>query len=162
MKNKWRVMPKRVGRSRKIQVRQFEPEEIWIEYELDVEDASLANDAVREATKLAIAYLNEEEAKLRGKKFPREEKMEEKPFIEYYLKITDEGKNLGNFRIKPSDDPQFANFIHLWLEKDQQEFYVGFLRKDTGEFKFKSKNKELIQKYGIKKDQHFQIVESKN
>ena len=158
MKEKWRVMPKRIGRSRKIQVRQFEPEEIWIEYELELEDESSANEALQEATQLAIAYLNEEEKKLRGKIKLQDEIVEEKPIIEYKLEITDEGKNLGNFRIKPSDDPQYANFIHLWLENDRNNFYVGFLRKDTGEFKFKSKNKELIQQYGIKKDSHFRIM----
>lgn len=151
-------MPKRVGRSRKIQVRQFEPEEIWIEYELEVEDDSLANEALQEATKLAIDYLNKEEKKLRNKTKLQDEIIEEKPAIEYYLEITNEGKNLGNFRVKPSEDPQYANFVHLWLEKDQKEFYVGFLRKDTGDFKFKTKNKELIQQYGIKKDRHFLIV----
>ncbi|MFX1505387.1 MAG: hypothetical protein ACFFDC_04645 [Promethearchaeota archaeon] len=157
MKEKWRVMPKRIGRSRKIQVRQFEPEEIWIEYELEVEDESSANEALQEATQLAITYLNEEEKKLRGKTKLQDEIIEEKA-IEYKLEITDEGKNLGNFRIKPSDDPQYANFVHLWLEKDSNNFYVGFLRKDTGEFKFKTKNKDLIQQYGIKKDSHFRIV----
>lgn len=157
MKDKWRIMPKRIGRSRKIQVRQFEPEEIWIEYELEVEDESSANEALQEATQLAIEYLNEEEKKLRGKKI-QEDAIEEKPISEYILEITNEGKDLGNFRIKPSDDPQYANFIHLWLEKDNNNFYVGFLRKDTGEFKFKSKNKELIQQYGIKKDLHFRIL----
>ncbi len=151
-------MPKRVGRSRKIQVRQFEPEEIWIEYELEVEDDSLANEALQEATKLAIDYLNKEEKKLRNKTKLQDEIIEEKPAIEYYLEITNEGKILGNFRVKPSEDPQYANFVHLWLEKDQKEFYVGFLRKDTGDFKFKTKNKELIQQYGIKKDRHFLIV----
>ncbi|KPK88149.1 MAG: hypothetical protein AMS27_00445 [Bacteroides sp. SM23_62_1] len=159
MKDKWRVMPTRIGRSRKIQVRQFEPEEIWIEYELHVEDATSANEALQEATKLAITYLNEEEKKLRDKtKFPDEEV--EKPVVEYSLEITETGKSLGNFRVKPSEDPQYANFVHLWLEKDQKEFYVGFLRKDTGDFKFKSKNKELIQQYGIKKDIHFHIVKN--
>jgi hypothetical protein len=158
MKDKWRVMPKRIGRSRKIQVRQFEPEEIWIEYELEVEDESYANEALQEATQLAIAYLNEEEKKLRGKTKLQDETVEEKPIFEHKLEITEDGRNLGNFRIKPSDDPQYANFIHLWLEKDNNDFYVGFLRKDTGEFKFKSKNKELIQQYGIKKDAHFRIT----
>ncbi|MFX0206127.1 MAG: hypothetical protein ACFFDT_09080 [Candidatus Hodarchaeota archaeon] len=158
MKDKWRVMPKRIGRSRKIQVRQFEPEEIWIEYELDIEDESSANEALQEATQLAITYLNEEEKKLRGKTKLQKEIVEAKPIFEYSLEITDEGKKLGNFRIKPSDDPQYANFIHLWLENDSKEFYVGFLRKDTGEFKFKTKNKELIQQYGIKKDNHFRIM----
>ncbi|MFX1282043.1 MAG: hypothetical protein ACFFB5_00245 [Promethearchaeota archaeon] len=158
MKDKWRIMPKRIGRSRKIQVRQFEPEEIFIEYELDVSDPSVMKDAIKEATQLAIAYLDEEEKKLREKTKPRKVSTEEKPVIEYSLKITDEGQNLGKFSIKPSDDPQFANFIHLWLEKDEKEFYVGFLRKDTGDFKFKSKNRDLIQQYGIMKGKHFQVV----
>lgn len=158
MKDKWRVMPKRIGRSRKIQVRQFEPEEIWIEYELEVDDPSVGNSAIQEATKLAVAYLNEEERKLRGKAPLREEKVEEPRKVEYGLQITKEGEKLGNFRIKPSDDPQFANFLHLWLEKDQKEFYIGYLLKNTGDFKFKSKNKELIQQYGIKKEKHFKIV----
>ena len=66
MKEKFRVLPKRIARSRKIQVRQFEPEEIWIEYELDIKDESAASDAVREATRLANEYLDEEEKRLRG------------------------------------------------------------------------------------------------
>lgn len=159
MKDKWRVMPKRIGRSRKIQVRQFEPEEIWIEYEIEVEEEVFAIEAIEEATNLAVTYLDQEEKKLRKKIKPHKEKIVKKPLIEYDLEITVEGKNLGNFRIKPSEDPQFINFIHLWLEKDQKELYVGFLRKDTGEFKFKTKNKELIQQYGIKKEKHFRIVE---
>ncbi|MFX1516320.1 MAG: hypothetical protein ACFFC6_08425 [Promethearchaeota archaeon] len=160
MKDKWRVRPTRIGRSRKIQVRQFEPEEIWIEYEIEVEDASATNEALQEATQLAIAYLNEEEKKLRSKPKIQDEKIKKIPIVEYSLEITDEGKKIGNFRVKPSEDPQYTNFVHLWLEADQKEFYVGFLRKDTGDFKFKSKNKELIQQYGIKKDIHFQIVKN--
>ena len=158
MKDKWHVKPTRIGRSRKIQVRQFEPEEIWIEYELEVEDASSTKEALQEATQLAIAYLDEEESKLRGKTQVQEEEVEKVPLIEYSLEITPEGKSFGNFRVKPSEDPQYTNFVHLWVEKDKEDFYVGFLRKDTGDFKFKSKNKELIQKYGIKKDTHFRIV----
>ena len=114
---------------------------------------------VQSRRSFVIYQKNEEEKKLRGKKkFPVEEV--EKPVVEYSLEITEAGKSLGNFRVKPSEDPQYVNFVHLWLEKDQKEFYVGFLRKDTGEFKFKSKNKELIQQYGIKKDIHFQIVKN--
>jgi hypothetical protein len=151
-------MPKRIGRSRKIQVRQFEPEEIWIEYEIEIEEDSSADQALQEATQLAIAYLNEEEEKLRNKTQLQDVMIEKKPLVEYTLEITNEGKDLGNFRVKPSEDPQYANFVHLWLEKDQKDLYIGFLRKDTGDFKFKSKNKELIQQYGIKKDIHFRIV----
>ena len=161
MRDKWRVMPTRIGRSRKIQVRQFEPEEIWIEYELNIEEASFSTEAVQEATKLAVAYLDEEEKKLRKKTQLPKEKILEKPIIEYGLEITSEGKNLGNFRIKHSDEPQFANFLHLWLEKDHQDIYVGFLRKDTGEFKFKKKNEEIIRQYGIKKEKHFRITQLK-
>ena len=97
MKEKWQVIPKRIGRSRKIQVRQFEPEEIWIEYELDVEEGSLAKEAVQEATKLAVAYLDEEEKRLRDKVKQHKDTLKEKPIVEYGLEITNEGKNLGNF-----------------------------------------------------------------
>lgn len=162
MKDKWRVKPKRVGRSRKIQVRQFEPEEIWIEYELDIDEASHSTEAVQEATKLAVAYLDNEERKLREKPKKQKKKKLEKPILEYGLEITSEGKNIGNFRIKHSDDPQFVNFLHLWLEKDQQDIYIGFLRKDTGEFKFKKKNEEIIRQFGIKRDKHFRITQLKD
>ncbi|MFX0152188.1 MAG: hypothetical protein ACFFAJ_15485 [Candidatus Hodarchaeota archaeon] len=163
MKDKWRVMPKRIGRSRKIQVRQFEPEEIFIEYELDISDPSLMKEAVQEATQFAVAYLDEEERKLRGKVQPSEVKpKEERERVHYNLEITNEGRQLGNFQIKTSEDPQFINYLHLWLLKDQKELYVGYLRKDTGDFKFKAKNKDLIQKYGIKKGKHFRIVSHKS
>jgi len=157
MKNKWRVTPKRIGRSRKIQVRQFEPEEIFIEYEIEVLDDSLRQDAIREATQLAIQYLDEEEARLRGKTIeskPIEEKIKIK---EFSLEILPEGKKLGNFKIKQSEDPQFSNYLHLWLEKGQENIYVGYLLKDSGDFKFKSENKAKIKEIGIKKDLHFKI-----
>jgi hypothetical protein len=163
LKDKWRVTPKRIGRSRKIQVRQFEPEEIFIEYELDISDPSLMKEAVQEATQLAVDYLDEEERKLRGQAQPSEVKpKEERERVQYKLEITDEGRQLGNFQIKTSEDPQFINFLHLWLDKDQKELYIGYLRKDTGDFKFKAKNKELIQKYGIKKGKHFRILSYKS
>jgi hypothetical protein len=161
MNNKWRITPKKIGRSRKIQVRQFEPEEIWIEYEIDIEDHSLMNEAVQEATKLATEYLDGEERKLRRKTNASLDEIEEeieRSEVQYTLEITNEGKSLGNFKIKASNDPQYANFLHLWLEKEKQEFYVGYLLKDGGEFKFKSKNRDLIQKYGIKKGIHFKII----
>lgn len=161
MNNKWRITPKKIGRSRKIQVRQFEPEEIWIEYEIEIEDHSSMNEAVQEATKLATEYLDQEERKLRGTIDGSLDEIEEElahSEVQHTLEITNEGKNLGNFKIKTSDDPQYANFLHLWLEKEQQEFYVGYLLKDKGDFKFKSKNRDLIQKYGIKKGIHFKII----
>ena len=162
LKDKFRVIPKRIARSRKIQVRQFEPEEIWIEYELEIkdpEDSSVASEAIQEATRLAKAYLDSEEMKLR--QIMSSDKPiadEEKVTTEYDLQITEEGNKLGRFRIYPSDDPQFVNFIHLWLEKDQKEVYIGYLLKNTGDFKFKSKNKDFIQEHGIKKGKHFRIV----
>ncbi len=169
MKDKFRAIPKRIARSRKIQVRQFEPEEIWIEYELDIkdqEDPSVVSEAIQEATRLAEAYLDNEEAKLRSKMSDDEsigEDIQDKRLsAEYSLQITDEGKSLGDFRIKPSDDPQFANFTHLWLEKDQKETYIGYLLKNTGDFKFKKKNKDFIQQHGIKKGKHFRIIKERN
>ncbi|WP_455464260.1 hypothetical protein [Candidatus Hodarchaeum mangrovi] len=159
MKDKWRVTPKRIGRSRKIQVRQFEPEEIFIEYDIEVYDDTLKQDAIREATQMAIQYLDEEEARLRGKSIesrPTEEKIRIK---EYSLEILPEGKKLGNFKVKTSEDPQFSNYLHLWLEKGQENIYVGYLLKDSGNFKFKSENKAKIKEIGIKKDIHFKIKE---
>jgi len=47
--------------------------------------------------------------------------------------------------------------VHLWFERDQKDLYIGYLRKDTGEFKFKDKNVELINKLGIEKGKHFLI-----
>ena len=165
MREKFRVVPKRIARGRKIQVRQFEPEEIYIEYELDIldlEDPLIASKAIQEATKLTEEYLDNEEAKLR-KKISDDDSIgdnvqELDSFDEYSLQITDEGKSLGNFIIKPSTDPQFANFIHIWLKKDNIETYIGYLLKNSGDFKFKRKNKEFIQRLGIKKGKHFRIL----
>jgi hypothetical protein len=161
MSEKWRVTPKRIGRSRKIQVRQFEPEEIFIEYELEVKDPSNREEAIKEATRLAVAYLDTEEQKLRGlsQSITSEElKTQTPPPREYSLRITDDGKKLGNFKLKPSDDLQFANFLHLWFEKDNREIYVGYLRKDTGDFKFKAENKDLLAQHGVKKGTHFRTI----
>lgn len=164
MSEKWRVTPKRIGRSRKIQVRQFEPEEIFIEYELEVKDPSHRDEAVKEATRLAVAYLDTEEQKLRAlseSTTSAEIKTLSFPPREYSLRITDEGKQLGNFKLKPSEDLQFANFLHLWFAKDNREVYVGYLRKDTGDFKFKAENKDLLEQFGIKKGTHFRTIRLK-
>ncbi|MFW9779407.1 MAG: hypothetical protein ACFFE8_11185 [Candidatus Heimdallarchaeota archaeon] len=164
MDEKWRVTPKRIGRSRKIQVRQFEPEEIFIEYELEVKDPSHREEAIKEATRLAVAYLDTEEQKLRGiseRTDLSSSKPQGPPPPEYSLRITDEGNKLGDFKLKPSDDLQFANFLHLWFDKDNREIYVGYLRKDTGDFKFKVENKEILKKYGIKKGVHFRTIRTK-
>ncbi len=158
LNEKWRVSPKKIGRSRKIQVRQFEPEEISIEYELQVDNPAFMSEAIQEATKLAIAYLDEEEKKLRRKSSLAEEIKDETKDIIYDLVISDEGRKFGIFKIKPSEDPQFLNYLHLWFEKDQNDLYIGYLRKDTGEFKFKDKNIDLITKLGIKEGFHFKII----
>lgn len=162
MKDKFRVVPKRIARSRKIQVRQFEPEEIWIEYELDVKDDSAIIEAVREATRLANEYLDEEEERLRRTSPDTSLYSNDiKPTATSYgLELTEDGKKLGKLEIVSSKEPQFANFIHLWYRSNGQEqkIYVGHLRKDTGEFKFKPENKERITKYGIKEGTHFNIV----
>ncbi|UCG00621.1 MAG: hypothetical protein JSW11_13500 [Candidatus Heimdallarchaeota archaeon] len=162
MKEKYRVLPKRIARSRKIQVRQFEPEEIWIEYELDIQDTSFAREAIQEATRLANEYLDEEEARLRG--IDRQSvntNSGKKPLVtEYDLILTEEGKQT-NLEIVRSKETQFANFIHLWWGNNgngSKKTYIGHLRKDTGEFKLKPENKSLIEKLGIKKGTHFRIV----
>lgn len=161
MNDKWRVTPKKIGRSRKIQVRQFEPEEISIEYELMVDDPAFITEAIKEATSLAVAYLDEEERKLRQKIDSMPIISSEEREISYDLEISDSGKKMGVFKIKPSEDPQFINYVHLWFEKDQKDVYIGYLRKDTGEFKFKDKNMEIINELGIEKDLHFLIIKKR-
>jgi len=160
MKDKWEVMPKRVGRSRKIQVRQFEPEEIFIEFELNVSDPDSIQDAIEEATQLAISYLDAEENRLRklssGEVVETEAKQKKKK--EFAIQITDEGKKLGKFTINKSEDPQFENFIHLWLEINNEKIYVGYLRKDTGDFSIKDKNKMMLDKLGVKRGKHFRVM----
>ena len=161
MTEKWRVTPKRVGRSRKIQVRQFEPEEIFIEFELDVKDPSTTKEAIEEATELAVSYLDEEEKKLRRLQNNQSALDQQKIQVkkEYQIQIMETGKKLGNFQIKKSQDPQFENFVHLWLNIDKQDIYVGYLRKDMGDFTFKDKNKPLLDKYGVREEKHFRIVQ---
>ncbi|PWI49235.1 hypothetical protein CEE45_02520 [Candidatus Heimdallarchaeota archaeon B3_Heim] len=161
MKNKWQVVPKRVGRSRKIIVSKFEPEEIFIEFELNVNDPSTTQEAIEAATQLAISYLDEEEKKLRKPQKLQTEIKQSKQKLkeEFKLEITDEGKKLGKFRINRSEDPQFENFIHLWLEIDNQKIYVGYLRKDNGDFTIKDKNKNTLEKYGVKRGKHFRIIQ---
>ena len=162
MKDKFIVLPKRVARGRKIQVRQFEPEEIWIEYELNVVDPSSATDAVQEASRLASAYLDEEEKRLRGNNRIDQVHLSsnnKKVKKEYNLELTDQGVK-EHLRVVKSKDPQFNNFIHLWHGNGngKNETYIGHLKKDTGEFKFKSENKSIIDRLGINEGTHFKII----
>lgn len=161
MKEKFRVLPKRIARSRKIQVRQFEPEEIWIEFELDITDPSSAKEAVREATRLANEYLNEEEDRLRGMGGQTVvSNIAKHPVTEYDLVLTPEGKQ-KKLEVVRSTETQFANFIHLWWGNNgngTKKTYIGHLRKDTGEFKVKPENKPFIEKQGIKQGTHFKII----
>ena len=88
-----------------------------------------------------------------------------KPIVtEYKLELTDQGKALKKLEVVRSKEPQFAKFIHLWYGNNgkNNKTYVGHLRKDTGEFKYKPENKELVNKYGIKEGTHFKIIPSKN
>jgi hypothetical protein len=161
MKEKFRVLPKRIARSRKIQVRQFEPEEIWIEFELDIPDPSSAKEAIREATRLAKEYLDEEEDRLRG--LERQSVVTNNmkfTVTEYDLVVTPEGKQ-KNLEVVHSKETQFANFIHLWWGNNgngAKKTYIGHLRKDTGEFKLKPENKPFIEKQGIREGTHFKVV----
>lgn len=154
MKDRFKIVPKRVARGRKIQVRQFEPEELWIEYEIEVSEPSAAEEAVLEATRLAREYLDNQEKILRGvKDTPVNSIVTSKiPSVtEYQLELINKGKN--QLHIKKSDDPKFVNFIHLWFDK---KHYVGYLRKDTG--KFVTKDQKIAQKHGIKEGTHFRII----
>ncbi|MHA2250410.1 MAG: hypothetical protein ACXAD7_08605 [Candidatus Kariarchaeaceae archaeon] len=149
MNEKYRVYPSKIARSRKIQVRQFEPEEVFIEYNIEVLDPEAADEAVKMATEKAIEYLDREEERLR--------------LIEptYKIKISKKGMDLGKFRVKASEDPQYENFIHLWFqESETHELYVGHLHKKKGDFTFKKENVEKINKIGIKKEIHFEIVQN--
>ncbi|MHA2245890.1 MAG: hypothetical protein ACXADY_13080 [Candidatus Hodarchaeales archaeon] len=76
----------------------------------------------------------------------------------YDLKITNEGNSLGKFHIKPSRDLLFDKYVYLQFEKEQNKFFVGYFLNNTGEFTFFPSNKEYIQQYGIKQDEHFRIV----
>ncbi len=147
MNDKYQVLPGKIARGRKIQVRQFEPEELWIEYNIEVSDPNFADEAVNIATQKAVSYLDQEEEKLR------------KRDTNYELDITEEGNKLGNFRIKVSEDQSFANFIHLWFQRsDTAELYIGYLHKKTGEFTLKKENIDKVNQIGIKQDIHFTIV----
>lgn len=160
MNEKFRVLPKRIARSRKIQVRQFEPEEIRIEYELDVQDSSFSKEAIREATRLANEYLDEEAARLRGGQIVNTSNEVKSPITSYDLILTEEGKR-KKLEIVRSQEAQFTNFIHLWWGNngnEKQKTYIGHLRKDTGEFKFKPENKSFVEKQGIKQGRHFKVV----
>ncbi|MFX1508501.1 MAG: hypothetical protein ACFFDC_20665 [Promethearchaeota archaeon] len=162
MKEKFRVLPKRIARSRKIQVRQFEPEEIWIEFELDIPDPSSAKEAIREATRLANEYLDEEETRLRGVGVQTvvTNNVKKSTVAEYDLIVTPEGKQ-KNLEVIRSKETQFANFIHLWWGNNgngAKKTYIGHLRKDTGEFKLKPENKPFIEHQGIKQGTHFKVV----
>ncbi|MFW9903681.1 MAG: hypothetical protein ACFFFH_05070 [Candidatus Thorarchaeota archaeon] len=162
MKEKFRVFPKKIARSRKIQVRPFEPEEIWIEFELDIPDPSSTKEAIREATRLANEYLDEEEARLRGVEEQAGvlNNVKKSTVTEYDLVVTPEGKQ-KNLEVVRSKETQFANFIHLWRGNNgngAKKRYIGHLRKDTGEFKLKPENMPFIEKQGIKQGMHFKVV----
>lgn len=163
MQKGYEIKPIKIARSRKIQVKQFEPEEVYIEYELIIHDQTRASDAVKEATTLARAYLDSEEKRLRNGNSVDiapaiKSNISKKPLGKgYTIEITPQGKQIGDFRISASKNGQYANFIHLWFKKNGDEFYLGHLRKDNGTFVFKTENSSLIDKYGIKKDQHFKI-----
>lgn len=155
VKDRFQVVPKRVARGRKIQVRPFEPEEIWIEYELTVTDPTASQEAVDAANQLAIEFLDTEEMKLR--KISSQGTPSPPPKPEYQLEVTPEGK--GALSVSRSQEPQFKNFLHLWTGKDK-EVYVGHLKKTTDEFTFKAENKSVIQKMGIKLGTHFRVVKT--
>jgi hypothetical protein len=165
MKDRFQVVPKRVARGRKIQVRQFEPEEIWVEYELTIQDPKANQEALEEANRLAMAFLDAQEMELRqineNNIVPTRNNSQRNQKINntvYELKLTDQGKKT-QLHIVPSNNLQFQNFIHLWHGKNN-DTYVGHLKKDTGEFKFKPENKAKIVRMGIKQGTHFRVIKA--
>ena len=152
MKERFTIRPTKIARGRKIQVRQFEPEEIWIEYDVVIHDPTAAEEAIQEANNQAKAYLDAEEARLRSGNGNNQQTNTKK--TQYKLELTTVGKAEG-LVVKPSTDPKFANFIHLWVN-DEKDVYLGYLRKDTGEFIFKNKS-NIAEAFDIKQGSHFKI-----
>lgn len=142
----FKVYPSKITRSRKIQLKQFESEEIKIEMSIEVQDLDYAEEALVEATKRANDYLDIEERKLRNIK------------IIYSLQLTEEGRKTNALVIDHSNDKQYENYIHLWFKRFDIDLYIGFLHRLTGEFKFKEENIEEIKELGIEKDTHFEII----
>lgn len=150
------VLPTKIARGRKIQKRQFEPEEIFIEYSINITDSDDEEEAIRVATHKAIAYLDNEEKRLRGKDTTDNQVISKE--VVYSLEVTDIGRKLGDYRIKTSNDPQYVNLVHIWYKRnDTTELYLGFLNKLTGEFKLKQENIEEINSLGIEVGKHFKI-----
>ncbi|MFX1249730.1 MAG: hypothetical protein ACFFBQ_20225 [Promethearchaeota archaeon] len=83
----------------------------------------------------------------------------ERPGLDYLLELPRGERNLNySISIERPGVPQFAHFEHLWLQTpDQREFCIGSLRRDTGDFTFKARHKDLIQQYRIKKGTDFFI-----
>lgn len=142
---KYKIYPSKIVRSRKIQLKQFESEEIKIEMSIEVQDLDYVEEALAEATKKAIEYLDLEERKLRNIQ------------IIYSLQLTEEGKATNALIVDYSKEKQYENYIHLWYKRFDIDLYIGFLHRLTGEFKFKEENMEEIEKLGIEKDIHFVI-----
>ena len=142
----YKIIPTKVARGRKIQVRQFEPEELWIEYSLTISDPKKATEAIDEASQMATIYLDAEEQKLRAK---NQSPPQATPYTvntskpipkpsppqpEYDLELTSQGK-AKSLHIAPSTNPQYKDFIHLWYRNNgKNELYVGYLKRDSGDF----------------------------
>ena len=122
MKERFTIRPTKIARGRKIQVRQFEPEELWIEYDVEIHDPKATEEAILEANKQAKAYLDAEEARLRSGNGKNQQTNTKQ--AQYKLELTKVGKAEG-LVVKPSTDPKFANFIHLWIN-DDTDFNLGY------------------------------------
>lgn len=142
----YKVVPSSIRRSRKIQLKQFESEEMTIEYSIQINDEGTIEQALQDATDQANRYLDKEERRLR------------KIIAIYSIEVSEEGQVLGGLHIKTSDDKQFENFIHVWKTDGADELYVGYLHRLSGEFKFKEENKEKIDALGISIEKHFNIT----
>ena len=118
---------------------------------------------------MATIYLDAEEQKLRAK---NQSPPQATPYTvntskpipkpsppppEYDLELTSQGK-AKSLHIAPSTNPQYKDFIHLWYRNNgKNELYVGYLKRDSGDFKFKPENQAQIQKLKIEQGTHFTI-----
>lgn len=170
MKNKFQVLPTRISRGRKLRIDSSSSEEIWIEYEIKVDDYSLETieTAIDTATENIENYLNKEEHKVlnnnrfKDSNFSSVNKQNSSNIPSsndgYTLEITEEGKKLGEFKVQSSKDSKYKDFLHLRFKNQYEDIYIGYLLCNEGKFVFKKENVERINNSGIQMDTHFKVI----
>ena len=170
MKDKFQVIPTRISRGRKLRIDSSSSEEIWIEYEIKVSDYSLETieTAINTATNNIENYLDKEEEKVLNNhtfKNPTINSDNRQNYIDisssnksYTLEITEEGKELGEFKIQSSEDSKYKDFLHLRFKNQYEDIYIGYLLCNDGKFVFKKENIDKINNSGIQMDTHFKVI----